>query len=88
MARDGDPVHTSVVDQTQHLLEAIGSDLEGEGRGWQDVVLVYLYLSDMAHYAAINALYGRHFTVRPPARYSVGGVSILEPSIVPLTAHY
>lgn len=69
MARDGDPAHPSVVDQTRHLLEAVGSDLEGKGRNWQDVVLVYLYLSDMAQYAAINAVYAQYFTVKPPARY-------------------
>lgn len=65
MARDGDP---TAPDQAQHLFEAIGSDLSREGRGWKDVVLVYLYLSDMAQYSAVNEIYASYFTVNPPAR--------------------
>ncbi len=40
------------------------------GCGWSDVVLLYLYLSDMADYSHINAIYLQHFPTRPPARYS------------------
>ena len=69
MARDGDPAHPSVVGQASALMTAVGADLAGKGHGWQDVVLVYLYLSDMVHYAAANEVYGQCFPVEPPARY-------------------
>ncbi len=68
MASSGDPTYPSVLGQTEHLLEAIGSSLETCGLEWGAVVLVYLYLSDMAHYAVINQLYAKYFAVKPPAR--------------------
>jgi enamine deaminase RidA (YjgF/YER057c/UK114 family) len=68
VAKDSDPTHLSVGDQTLALLEAVGLELERKGCGWKDVTLVYLYLSDMGHYPAVNEMYTKCFAAEPPAR--------------------
>ena len=67
----GDASLSPVWDQTKRLFEDVGSGLEGLECSWEDVVLVYLYLSHMDNYRVINRLYADHFTVNPPARYVV-----------------
>ncbi len=50
----------------QAILEAAGSDLE-------HVVKVTVLLHDINDYAAVNSVYGRFFSVAPPARAAFGG---------------
>ena len=68
---DGDAVqHASPVEQTRHLMDSLGSVLNEKmpGVSWRDVVMVYLYLRDMALYPEINKVYAQYFTENPPAR--------------------
>ncbi len=44
--------------------------LDQSGCGWSNVVLAYLYLSNMADYSLVNAVYIQYFPSQPPARYA------------------
>ena len=65
---DGDRELVSVPDQTQQLFSEVGVQLTSHGFRWSHVVLVYLYLSRMADYPSVNAVYFRYFPSQPPAR--------------------
>ena len=68
LAWNADPSVPTVEEQTEALFRDIGAVLRSQGHTWCDVVLVYLYLADMADYKLVNAVYGRHFSRNPPAR--------------------
>ena len=58
--------------ETERCLENLSAVLDAAGATLADVVKTTVYLADMADFAAMNAVYERHFTERPPARSTVG----------------
>ncbi|MGQ0553695.1 MAG: RidA family protein [Planctomycetota bacterium] len=57
--------------QTERVLVNLQAVLAQAGAGVGDVVRTTVYLRDMADFAAMNAVYGRVFATRPPARSTV-----------------
>ncbi|HXH05606.1 MAG TPA: RidA family protein [Vicinamibacterales bacterium] len=57
--------------QTREALARIGRVLEAGGFGWTDVAEATVYLTDVAHYAVMNAAYREVFPREFPARASV-----------------
>lgn len=65
-------LHTSdIATETRKVMENIGTLLRAAGLGYEHLVKVTIFLSDMAHYAAVNDVYGSFFTDVPPAREAV-----------------
>jgi 2-iminobutanoate/2-iminopropanoate deaminase len=58
--------------QTEQVIANLSVVLEAAGLGLKDVVRVGVYLDDMANYAAMNAVYARHFAEPFPARTAIG----------------
>ncbi len=53
----------------RQLMQAMQARLEAEGRSLRHGVIVYFYLRDMSHFAALNKVYKSCFgTVNPPSR--------------------
>lgn len=73
---DGQPVTAGIAEQTRQTMENIGRVLADNGYTFDDVVSVTVYLSDMEHYAAMNAAYRDFFKGTFPARACVGGLQI------------
>lgn len=65
-------LHTSdITTETRRVMESIpGILLKAAGLGYEHLVKVTIFLSDMAHYAA-NEVYGTYFSDVPPAREAV-----------------
>jgi len=63
---DGD-----VARQTERVLENLKGIVEGAGSSLDRVVKTTVYLKDLADFAAMNEVYGRYFSSRPPARATV-----------------
>lgn len=68
-----DPVTGKVVEgnitvQTEQVMKNIGAILEAAGYNFDHVVKSTCLLSDMADFAAMNVVYGRHYHHQPPAR--------------------
>jgi 2-iminobutanoate/2-iminopropanoate deaminase len=68
-----DPATAKIVDggiikQTTQVMKNIGAILEAAGYTFADVVKSTCLLSDMGHFAEMNAVYGSYYTQNPPAR--------------------
>ena len=67
----GELANGSITEETRQVMENIGLLLRAAGLGYEHLVKVTIFMSDMAHYAAVNEVYGGYFTDTPPAREAV-----------------
>jgi 2-iminobutanoate/2-iminopropanoate deaminase len=61
-------VDGGIIEQTTQVMKNIGAILEAAGYTFADVVKSTCLLSDMGHFAEMNAVYGSYYTQNPPAR--------------------
>lgn len=54
----GEVVGTTVTEQTRQTFRNLEAILEASGSGFDDVVMVRVYLTDTAHFAEFNEVYG------------------------------
>ena len=57
--------------QTRHVLETIKGVIEAAGGSMADVTYNMIFLTDWAHYAAVNAVYAEYFPGDKPARFCI-----------------
>ena len=57
--------------QTEQVFRNLGAVLEALGLGFDNVVKCNVYLTDMADFAAMNAIYAKQFAQPYPARTTV-----------------
>ncbi len=57
--------------QTERVLQNMSGVLHAAGLSLAHVVRTTVYLVDLAEFAKMNEVYGRHFQVDPPARSTV-----------------
>lgn len=62
---------TSVEGQTKQVMENLKSVLASQGLTVQNIVKCNVYLSDMAHFQALNKVYGEMLEGHTPARTTV-----------------
>lgn len=60
-----------IVAQTEQVMRNLSNVLKAAGASLSTVVKTTVFLSDMAHFAAMNEVYGRHFGTHRPARATV-----------------
>jgi 2-iminobutanoate/2-iminopropanoate deaminase len=58
--------------QTEQIFRNLDAVLRAAGRTFADVARVGVYLTNMADYPAMNAVYARHFDAPYPARTTIG----------------
>lgn len=61
-------VEGGITEQTEQVLKNIGAILSEAGYDFTDVVKSTCLLSDMANFKAMNEVYGRYYSMNPPAR--------------------
>ena len=71
-----DPVTNTLVlgdvgAQTQRVLQNLSGILKAAGSGLDKVVRATVFLKNMNDFAAMNEVYGKHFSSQPPARSTV-----------------
>ena len=65
-------LHTGdIATETRKVMENVGRLLRAAGMDYEHLVKVAIFLSDMAHYTAVNEVHGTYFTETPPAREAV-----------------
>ena len=64
-------IEGDVVAQTRQVLENFGRCLAAAGCGFDDVIKVNAYITDMANFAGFNAVYSEYFTKPYPVRTTV-----------------
>ncbi len=57
--------------QTRQVMENLEGALQAVGASLSDVVKTTIFLSDMAHYQGMNAVFNQYFQEHPPARSTV-----------------
>jgi 2-iminobutanoate/2-iminopropanoate deaminase len=60
-----------VATQTERVLQNISGILDAAGTSLSKVVKTTVFLKNMNDFAAMNEVYGRHFSSQPPARSTV-----------------
>ena len=60
-----------VAAQTDRVLKNLSAILKAAGSGLEKVVRSSVFLKNMGDFAAMNEIYGRHFSTAPPARSTV-----------------
>lgn len=71
-----DPVSGSMVEgdieaQTRQVMKNLEAVLAAAGTSFDKVVRATIYLTDLADFAKVNAIYGERFPNAPPARATV-----------------
>ncbi len=69
--KTGELTGADIQQQTQRTLENLKGILEAAGSNLQHVVKTTVFLKDMNDFAAMNEVYGKFFTLAPPARSTV-----------------
>lgn len=69
--KTGALVQGTIEEETERVLENLGAVLRAAGASFGQVVRSTIYLTDMADFAAVNAVYARRFEAGPPARVTV-----------------
>jgi 2-iminobutanoate/2-iminopropanoate deaminase len=64
-------VQEGIEAQTERVLDNLTAVLEAAGRTWEQVVKTTVFLTDMADFAAFNAVYERTLGGAKPARSTV-----------------
>jgi 2-iminobutanoate/2-iminopropanoate deaminase len=71
-----DPANQQVISgdvavQTDRVIRNLAAILKAAGTGLDNVVRSTVFLKNMGDFAAMNEIYGKHFTSAPPARSTV-----------------
>ena len=72
----GKIINGGIAEQTEQVMKNIGTILKEAGYDYQDVVKSTCLLSDMDNFAAMNTVYGKYYSVNPPARAAYGVVRL------------
>ncbi len=67
----GKIIEGDIAAQTERVLTNVTEILKAAGTSINKVVKTTVFLKDMNHFAAMNEVYARFFTVNPPARSTV-----------------
>ena len=69
--KSGTFVSGGIAEQTEQVLKNLSAVLEAAGSGLDRVVKTTVFLADMDEFGAMNEVYGKYFSSRPPARATV-----------------
>jgi 2-iminobutanoate/2-iminopropanoate deaminase len=69
--KTGEMAGADIKQQTERTLENVRGILEAAGSSMHQVVKTTVFLKDMNDFAAMNEVYGKYFTLSPPARSTV-----------------
>ena len=82
----GTLVEGGVGEQTRRALENLKAVLEAAGSSLTEVLRTTVYLTDMAHFAAMNEIYGTFFPQGPPARSTVAVAGLPRGALIEIDA--
>ena len=72
----GTVIEGGIKEQTEQVMKNIGAILKEAGYSFEDVVKSTCLLSDMAHFAEMNEVYGKYYPENSPARAAYGVVKL------------
>ena len=81
-----DDASQSTAGQTRQVLAKIDALLKAAGSDKSKLLSTNIWLTDMANFAAMNAVYAEFFTGNPPARSTVGVAGLPKGALVEIDA--
>ena len=78
----GELVEGGVEAQARRVLDNVTAVLEAAGSSWGQVVKTTIYLTDMADFAAVNAIYESYLGSARPARTTVAVAGLPKGALV------
>lgn len=75
-----------VAAQTDRVMKNLEAVLTAAALTFADVVRCTIYLTNLADFAAVNAVYGERFPTHPPARATVQVAALPKGSLVEIDA--
>ena len=84
--KTGELTGTDIHQQTERVLENVKGILEAAGSNLHHVVKTTVFLKDMNEFAAMNEVYGKYFTLAPPARTTVQVARLPKDALVEIEA--
>ena len=69
--KTGEFVSGGIAEQTEQAIKNLSRVLEAAGSDLNRVVKTTVFLVDMGEFAAMNEVYGRFFSEKPPARATI-----------------
>jgi 2-iminobutanoate/2-iminopropanoate deaminase len=76
LTESGELIQHSLEAETVQVMENIKNLLTDAGADFSQVVKTSIFLSDMAHFGAVNEVYARYFSGDYPARETVAVVGL------------
>ena len=70
-SESGALVNSNIEEETEKVMQNLSAVLEAAGMEFSNVLRCSIFLSDMASFGAVNAVYGKYFPNDPPARETV-----------------
>lgn len=88
--KDGNLIIGDIKAQTERVLQNVKAILEDQGLTFANVVKSTVFMTDLANFAAMNEVYGRHFTENFPARSTVQVAGLPKGAVVEIEviAHF
>lgn len=77
---------SDVAEQTRRVLDNLAAVLRAAGSSLHQVVKTTVYLTDMAHFAAMNQVYAERFGNHRPARATVAVAGLPKGALVEIDA--
>lgn len=78
----GELVSGGVEPQARRVLDNVTAVLEAAGSSWGRAVKTTIYLTDMGHFAAVNAIYEGYLGLTKPARTTVAVAALPKGALV------
>ncbi len=69
--KTGELVPGDIAAQTERVMQNLSAVLQASGASLAHVVRCGIFLTDLADFARVNEVYGKHFQGAPPARSTV-----------------
>ena len=82
----GELVSGGVEAQARRVMDNVAAVLEAAGTSWDKAVKTTIYLSDMADFGAVNAIYESYLGSRKPARTTVAVAGLPKGALVEVDA--
>jgi 2-iminobutanoate/2-iminopropanoate deaminase len=72
----GEVVEGGIAAETERVFQNLSAVLKAAGRSFDDVVRAGVFLTNMGDFAAMNAVYARHFSQPFPARTTIQAAAL------------
>ncbi|MBN2428871.1 MAG: reactive intermediate/imine deaminase [Deltaproteobacteria bacterium] len=68
--------------QTRQVFTNLEAILLASGYSFEEVVFVQVFLTDMSHFAEMNAIYAQYFSAAPPARAAIEAAALPKGALI------